>query len=227
MKANTIMRRAESAREKVCVWTIRLPLDTRDLQPLASLLSEEERDRAERFHRAADRERFVAAHAGLRMILGEQLGRAPADLDFASEAGKPRLRGSNLRFSLSHSGDYALVAVARDLEVGVDLERVPGELDVYALAARFYSPAEACRLASRPADQQGRAFIEMWVQKEALLKAHGLGIEQLAAAVPGGPFTVHKLSAPDGYAAALALDSATCDIRMRKFEIAPVHALQY
>lgn len=74
----------------------------------------------------------------------------------------------NLHFSLSHSGDVVLCALAHT-PVGIDLElprRVrPG------LAARWFSPEEAALSAHDP-----DAFFRLWMSKEAVLKEVGCGI---------------------------------------------------
>jgi 4'-phosphopantetheinyl transferase len=225
---NMAAKRAQSARNAVCVWTLRLPAEGENWKHVWSLLSRDEHKRAERFHRSDDRERFAAAHASLRIVIGEELDVAPADVEFAAGPGKPRLSGSTtLRFSLSHSEEFAMVALAWDREVGIDVERLTGVLDVLGLANRFYAPWEARLLASLPPAQQRQAFFAMWVEKEALLKAMGVGIEQLAYAAPSDTFAVQPVRAPGGYVAALAVAGPVCEVTMREFANVPARALPY
>ena len=87
-----------------------------------AVLSEDERARAARFVFDVHRRRFIACRAWLRQQLGERLTRAPHDLRFEyGPVGKPSLSGGALRFNVSHSDRYALLAVA-DAEIGVDIE---------------------------------------------------------------------------------------------------------
>lgn len=144
-------------------------------------LSEGERARAARFHFAADRDRFVASHAAQRGILASYLGVEASSLVFGEGAqGKPFLNapahGRSLRFSLSHSGDLALLAVSSGREVGVDVERVRPRADLAAFVARYFSPREREALARIPSDDRLRAFYEIWTLKEAYLKACGDGL---------------------------------------------------
>ena len=144
-------------------------------------LSEGERERAARFHFAADRDRFVASHAALRGILAPYLGAEPSSLVFGEGAqGKPLLdapaHGRSLRFSLSHSGDLALVAVSLGREVGVDVEHVRPRADLADFVARYFSPREREVQARIPSDDRLRAFYEVWTLKEAYLKACGDGL---------------------------------------------------
>jgi 4'-phosphopantetheinyl transferase len=144
-------------------------------------LSATERARADRFHFPADRDRFVASHVALRAILASYLDAAPAALAFGESAhGKPFVEapdaGRALRFSLSHSGDIAVVAVSRGHEVGVDVERVRSLDDLDGFAARYFSPAERDALARMPSGERQRAFFQIWTLKEAYLKACGEGL---------------------------------------------------
>lgn len=95
------------------------------------------------------------------------------------EHGKPMLDATcGLHFNWSHSGDQALIAVARDLPLlGVDVEcRERRTLDVLALAKRFFAPAEYASLANLSPEMQMHAFRHLWSLKEAVLKAHGRGM---------------------------------------------------
>ena len=71
--------------------------------------------------------RSLASRAALRYLCVGYLEAEPRSLVFGAGAdGKPRLDGSHLRsgltFNLSHSGRHILLAFARDVEVGVDVE---------------------------------------------------------------------------------------------------------
>lgn len=151
------------------VWTDRDPRGGLDL------LSAEERRRADAFRTETLRARFVASHVALRQLLGRYLGVAAAQLDFGQNAwGKPELSGGGLRFNLSHSGVLALVAVARNAEIGVDVETIshPPPLDVAGIA---YSPIEREALALLSGRDLTAAFYAVWTRKEALSKGVGRG----------------------------------------------------
>jgi 4'-phosphopantetheinyl transferase len=144
-------------------------------------LSEAERARAARFHFEADRRRFVASHVALRGILASHLGVEPSSLAFGEGPhGKPFLdapeTGRSIRFSLSHSGGVALVAVSLGREVGVDVERVRPREDLDRFVARYLSPLEREVLARVASRDRLRVFFETWTLKEAYLKACGDGL---------------------------------------------------
>ncbi len=93
--------------------------------------------------------------------------------------GRPRLdptHGALLDFNWSHSGDHALIAVARGIRPGIDVERQRPRPRALAIARRFFGIDEARALAALPEEARGAAFLELWTAKEAILKAHGRGI---------------------------------------------------
>ena len=70
-----------------------------------------------RFHFAPDRARYAVAHANLRRILGAYLHQPAKEIaSDANRFGKPELadKASSLHFSLSHSQNIAVLAVATD-----------------------------------------------------------------------------------------------------------------
>jgi 4'-phosphopantetheinyl transferase len=166
----------------VHVWRISLRLAESQLSRLKASLSLEERARAERFAFEDARVRFIAAHGMLRAIVSRYVNEAPAALTFTSgQFGKPYLAGlrggvETLRFNLAHSHDTALIAVAHNREVGVDLERIRDTVDSLKLAERFFTPNEFERLRHLPSDDANRLFFTLWTSKEAYLKAQGTGL---------------------------------------------------
>jgi amino acid adenylation domain-containing protein len=78
-------------------------------------------------------------------------------------------------FNLSHSDGWALVAVARGREVGVDVERCRAELAA-GIAERFFAPDEVAALAAQPPPRRAAMFFTLWTLKEAYAKARGAGL---------------------------------------------------
>jgi 4'-phosphopantetheinyl transferase len=168
------------------------PVDPDAAPALVRLLDGHEQERLGAFRRPADRARYLAAHALVRLVLGGT-GAAAARLRFDRTCrcgrphGKPSLPGGPA-FSLSHAGDLVGVAVRTDGPVGLDVERIRDVGDLAALAAHVYSPAE--RNGDVPDEA---AFFRTWTRKEALVKATGDGL-----AAPMSGITL----APDGAAVA-------------------------
>jgi len=158
-----------------------LPACRKDLQRLSDLLSGDERERARRFMREEDRERFVVSHGALREILGRYLSTDPGNLLFsAGEHGKPVLAEDHgargMEFNLSHARDLAVIAVTRGRRIGVDVEYVRELKDLERLAERFFAAEERKYLESRPPGEMLDAFFSCWTRKEAYVKGLGRGI---------------------------------------------------
>ncbi|MYW64239.1 4'-phosphopantetheinyl transferase superfamily protein [Streptomyces sp. SID8379] len=187
------------------------------------VLDETELRRAAGFRFARHRERYVAAHLALRGVLGEHLGCAPGDVRFVRLAcpgcgephGRPALADApDVHFSLSHSGDLALIAVA-PAPVGADVEELPSAEVAQDLSAVLH-PRERAELAALDTPSAHRAALaRAWVRKEAYLKGIGTGLARAAdldyvgtlTGSPGAPggWVVRDVPAPDGYTAAVAV----------------------
>ena len=90
--------------------------------------------------------------------------------------GRPYLEEADgLRFNLSRSGGVTLVAVSREADVGVDLERRV-ERDLRSLPAHALCDREREVLDGLPEGERADAFLTYWVRKEAVLKAAGVGL---------------------------------------------------
>lgn len=145
-----------------------------ELVGMRATLDATERERADAFRKPDDQRRFIVAHAAVRRLLGERLGRAPATLEFViGEHGKPALADGAAHFNLSHSGDVAAIAFGPG-PVGVDVEAPRSLRRVHDLAASTFAPGEIARV--RDAADPLQAFLQIWTAKEAVVKATGLGL---------------------------------------------------
>lgn len=206
----------------VDVYTIRLEADAARLDYLWEILSPEERERALRFRFAADRRQSILCRATLRETLSSYLDLKPAAIRFAyNRYGKPCVRGSEVRFNLSHSGGWAMLAVTRGREVGIDIERIDPRFAEDQIPERFFSPREVAQLRGLPDGEQTAAFFRCWTRKEAYIKARGLGLALALDSFdvslrPGDPpalqragnWSLQNLEAPAGYAAAIVAEGA-------------------
>jgi 4'-phosphopantetheinyl transferase len=163
----------------VHVWWIDLA-SAQARAPIAAL-SPDERLRAARFYAEHDRQRWMTARGALRSVLGAYVGQAPGRLSFTyGPHGKPSLAaahdGDTLHFNLSHNDDWAILAVTRDVEIGVDLEPIRPIPEADSIVERFFAPRERAAYQAMASEDRPRAFIDWWVCKEALLKARGDGL---------------------------------------------------
>lgn len=186
----------------VDVWRVRL--DTAQVPPPTP----GEKARAARFRFPELAARYLKSHGALRAILARYTA---APLEFAlHEHGKPHLPlAPEVRFNLSHSHEMALVGVARDVEVGVDVEHLRPMPDFRAIAERFFPPAEL-----PPGDETD--FFRRWTRIEAVLKASGAGLFG-AGIDPPGQWTIEEIHAGEGYAAAVAVEGAGIALELHDY----------
>lgn len=214
---------------EVHLWQIHLIAPDDEILRSRSVLSLDEIQRADRFYFDKHRRRFIVAHAAMRAILSSYLNVLPADVAFTNGAkGKPaladELETSGIRFNLSHSGDYALLAVTRNSCLGVDIEFINHDFGTEEIATRFFSRGEIESLRAVPSAERSTAFFSCWTRKEAYIKAVGDGLSipldsfdvafapgvqpaLLRVQVPAHQdWKMYDLAAPEGYKAALVVE---------------------
>ncbi|MFH8366844.1 4'-phosphopantetheinyl transferase family protein [Streptomyces sp. NPDC018031] len=194
---------------------------------LDKVLDASERERAAAFVRAEDQQRYRAAHAGLRVLLGAYLGLEAAAVPFIREPcpgcqephGRPAVPGAPLHFNMSHAGDLVLFAFA-SAPIGADVERVQ-EPRVVAQVSGSLHPRERAELAGLAEADRPAAFARCWTRKEAYLKGLGTGLSRDPALdyvgtgtqpVPVGGWTMADVPLDHvrtGYAAAYAVLGVT------------------
>jgi 4'-phosphopantetheinyl transferase len=174
-----------NAAHLVHLWQINLEDSGDAVNQWRSLLSVDECRRADRFLRERDRLHFTVARGQLRSLLSPFLGVSAAEIQFEyTRRGKPSvlhraLNGSELMFNVSHSEGMALVVVACDRRVGVDLEYLRPMPDAEQLVRRFYTAQEGVEFSRLPETERIAAFFQGWTAKEAYLKATGEGVSHL------------------------------------------------
>ena len=213
----------------VALWWCALDAPSPSPEALAALLSDAERARADRFGTAALRERYIVGRASLRRVLGATLGLAPADVPIVrGERGRPQLGeaasdgATELDFNISHSAGAAMIGIASDARIGVDIERRDRIVNVAGLARKFLTAAERAQLAGLDADAARCRVLELWTCKEAMSKATGDALSAPFAALTvdlaGGPrlcdgpapylparWELRSAAAPEAFFATVAL----------------------
>jgi len=157
---------------------IHIPEEENRVDQYWDVLSEEEKITADRFVRYADKLCFVVTRASLRTLLADRLEKHPStlEIEYASK-GKPQLSGedrNSIFFNASHSGEYSVLALNGDHEIGVDIELKRTIRNLDKLAARFFTEGEYQEFKSHKDEQT--AFFSIWTLKEAIVKLTGKGI---------------------------------------------------
>ena len=142
-----------------------------------NVLSQDEVTAAMAIRDHTRRRRQLVCRARLRLVLSRYASVPPRNLAFRlGKNDKPSFSDAEIGFNIAHCGATALVAVAPEGEVGVDIEALDRPVDVDGLAQITLTAAERIVLATLPPAARRRAFLRFWTRKEAVLKATGAGI---------------------------------------------------
>lgn len=169
-------------------------------------LPKDEKEKADNISSRENRKAYIISRGILRTVLSEYLKVKPGDIVFEyNEHGKPSiadgLNPRNVRFNLSHSNDLILYAVARNKEVGIDVEYMRDVGRAERIIERFFSPEQKDFYNSQSESMKKTAFFRLWTRREAYGKAMGRGFSVPAAdcGIPllrkdGKPASVHVVS---------------------------------
>ena len=148
-----------------------------------ALLTPEDRSRYERFHFARDRHRFLLTRALVRCVLSRYAPVPPQAWRFDNGPwGRPRIQSpfiesaQGLDFNLSHTNGLIVMALARDMALGVDAENV-GRKAAFEVADQFFSAAESAALKALAPSLQAERFFALWTLKESYIKARAMGLQ--------------------------------------------------
>jgi len=227
--------------QDVDIWQVHLVAQEKTILQCRGLLSEDELQRAGRFYFERDRKRFIIARAAMRSILAQYVESTAQQLTFIyGEKGKPELarpHATGIKFNLSHSNEFALLAIAHNACLGIDIEFIKDDFAAHDIATRFFSPNEVSTFLKVADSERARAFFHCWTRKEAYIKAvgEGLSIPLDSFDVAFGPgvqacllnvktspdeparWSMYDLAAPPRYAAALVIEGKEHRIRRRNW----------
>ena len=210
---------------------------------LYRLLSDDEKQRADRYRFDVHRHRFISSRGKLREILAQRGQCQAEDIRFeAGRYGKPCITApaslKQLHFNASASGPTATVAISAAFPLGFDIEQINYEkardLDLI-VKNQFTIQEQEWYRRHNPAERV-QAFYTLWTCKEAYLKALGLGLSKgldrfSVNASDNSPTVTHTeledneesalclylVDVADGTAACLATPEKNCNIRIIGF----------
>ena len=173
----------------VSLWLIDIEQHLASLAELSLLLDEKEQERASRFKFAKDRNCFIISKGILRVLLSRYLESPPESIEFiTNKYGKPSLNINNTKiansffskfhFNLSHSQNFALIAITLDDPIGVDIEYMQEKIQKDDIASRFFAEEEHQEYFSLKEEEKLVGFYNAWTRKEAFIKALGKGVSQ-------------------------------------------------
>ena len=162
----------------VHIWTINFLVSEDAFSRYHNLLSDDEKERANKFKFYKDKRCYVVTKGILRLLSATYLTKDAKDIKFEyGKYGKPKFKTeTNLNFNVSHSGDIAIIGFVYDHTIGADIEKIKNDFDTFEIAANFFSKKEIATLREIPKSHQYLAFYRCWTRKEAFIKAKGSGL---------------------------------------------------
>ena len=94
-----------------------------------------------------------------------------ADIDYNNYQ-KPFFKDQQLKFNISHSGELVVCVLSNTLDLGVDVEMIKA-IDLESFRSQM-TPTEWKKVVA--ASNKLEAFYDYWTAKEAVVKAHGVGL---------------------------------------------------
>jgi 4'-phosphopantetheinyl transferase len=157
------------------------PLSQASGRAYQALLSPEEAERHARLRVERHRQLFLLTRALARTTLSRFAPVQPEAWRFVdNEHGKPSISAPPehrwLSFNLSNTEGAAVCLVAREIDVGVDIENTERGAQTLDVARHFFSALESSELLALAPERQNERFFAYWTLKEAYIKARGLGV---------------------------------------------------
>lgn len=167
----------------IIIYQIHLPDYFGNIKDLSSFLETNELNRAKRYYKESDKNKFIICRALLKLILSfyTKLHVRNIKIDYNINK-KPYLSSQpSLHFNVSHSGDYAIIAVANRI-VGIDIEYINDNYNFWYAVRNTFDKDEISFIEN--STYKSRTFYELWTRKEAFVKALGKGIDDDFLRVP-------------------------------------------
>ena len=175
-----------------------------------------------------------------RHLLGYKLNCPPGAVPLSTDHyGRPLLSPNpdHYDFNISHSGDWLVAAVTRDHRIGTDIEQIRPGRRLLAIAGQYFHRSETRMLAALSCQARVEYFYQLWVLKEAHLKADGRGIagglhHYCYTAVPsadkaaGMACQARSFRMPDGYWLAIACEGVATLPPLRWYQVYAPHQIQ-
>ncbi|WP_418603971.1 4'-phosphopantetheinyl transferase family protein [Hwangdonia sp.] len=142
------------------------------------LLSEDEKKRASKYKFHKDKRCYIITKGALRLLSERYLNIDARAITFDyGKYGKPDFSfNTNLKFNISHSGDILALSFVKEFDIGVDIEKIKDNFDVFEIASNFFSTLEIETLKKVPKEKQVEYFYRCWTRKESFIKAKAKGL---------------------------------------------------
>lgn len=145
---------------------------------LIEILSPSECQKVKSFRLEEEQNQFLISKALLKLILARYTGQTAQSIQLSySINGKPYITNkSGVQFNLSHTGNALLIGFTKNVDIGVDIERVNRTVNFSKIIPLLYSEKELETFNSLKDNDKNDSFFKSWTCKEAFIKAKGSGL---------------------------------------------------
>lgn len=159
------------------IWRYTLDEAEYQAEKVLPLLSKEEQERCAEYLNEAKKIRYTCNHRFVRQVLAKYLHVEPSHIIFSKASmGKPFIEGVDLYFSYSYRTTFCLLAISKQREVGIDIEKIKVLQDPPTFASFSFSEEERKIIFDSPEDSFQNTLFTFWTFKEAIIKALGVGL---------------------------------------------------
>lgn len=165
------------------IYKIYLPKYQHLIKHLETFLSAKEYDRATKYYKEGDRNRFIVCRSLLKFVLARHTNSDIKDIILELlPNNKPYLpKDPNIFFNLSHSADYAVLAISKN-PIGIDIEHINLSFSFEKTLQYIFNMDEIEFINN--AEHKAYTFYSLWTRKEAFAKALGTGIDDNFYKIP-------------------------------------------
>lgn len=151
-------------------------LNFRDLsERYWNCLSDERKFSITKYKFEIDKIRSITAEMMLRKALFKDFNISNEEIKFEKTYyGKPRLTNKDIKFNISHSGNFVVLAISND-DVGIDIEeRKKYHHDI----VKLFHEKEISIIENNSLNDRVKVFYDYWCLKESYIKFIGKGLSE-------------------------------------------------
>ena len=158
----------KNSKTKIYIANVDCLKDRALFEKLCSSVSQKRREKIDKYRFDEDKRLSLGAEALFIKALDEfGIDYKSINLDYGKNK-KPYIKGNELYFNLSHSGNMAVCAVSES-EIGVDIEQIKSA--DFKIAKRIFTESETAFVGD-----SNEQFIRLWTLKESYMKYLGKGL---------------------------------------------------
>lgn len=162
---------------QVDIWKFELNSNSADSYlEFSYILSDDELLACNKLIRKQHKQYQLLSKIILRLVISSYINIQPSLITFQYDSfGKPQINFTDFHFNISHSEAMLVIAISNNA-IGVDIEKIKDIQNWNEISASFLTQNELSQITQYKIEEQKLLFYSYWTQKEALLKAVGVGL---------------------------------------------------